>query len=184
MPQDSWLFTGTVRSNLDMGNEHTDEELWKVISQAKLDNVAKGWWLGLDHEVHEKGGNLSAGTCQLLCLARVLLKRPKILFLDEATASVDIETDKLVQETIRSPGVLPPDCSIVTVAHRLHTVIDYDKIVVLSLGKVVEEGSPHELLQKEGHFASFVKDTGASSAKELERRAALAHGAAAPEASP
>jgi len=75
MPQDSYLFTGTVRSNLDMRNQHTDEELWEAISQAKLDNVAKDWWLGLDHEVQEKGSNLSAGTCQLLCLARVLLQR-------------------------------------------------------------------------------------------------------------
>merc|ERR1719243_274332 len=127
----------------------------------RLEDQLKSWEKGLDHEIKEKGENLSVGTAQLLCLARVLLKKPKVLFMDEATASVDTETDRLVQETIRQKGVLPPNCSIVTVAHRLHTVIDYDKVVVLSRGKVVEEGAPHELLQiEQGHFAGFVRDTG------------------------
>jgi len=125
----------------------------------------------LDHEIKEKGENLSSGTAQLLCLARVLLKRPKLLFMDEATASVDAETDKLVQETIRREGVLPLDCSIVTIAHRLHTVIDYDRIVVLSAGEVVENAHPADLLANNtGHLSKLVDSTGRASSIELRRR--------------
>merc|ERR1711970_496456 len=97
IPQDSWLFSGTIRSNLDVYSEHSDDELWRVLQLVELEAQAKAWEGGLEHEVKEKGENLSAGTAQLLCLARVLLKRPKVLFMDEATASVDSMTDKLVQ---------------------------------------------------------------------------------------
>jgi ABC-type multidrug transport system fused ATPase/permease subunit len=175
IPQDSWLFSGTVRSNIDVTGERTDEELWAAIQHVQLESQIKSFEDGLDHEVKEKGENLSAGTAQLLCLARVLLKQPKLLFMDEATASVDSETDLLVQATIRKEGVLPPDCSIVTVAHRLNTVIDYDRIIVMGTGKVLEEGHPHVLLEKEdSHFAALVRDTGEASAKELKRRAQAA----------
>jgi len=171
IPQDSWLFSGTVRSNLDVYGVYSDEEIWRVLSLVQLAGQAKGWTDGLNHEVKEKGENLSMGTAQLLCLARVLLKRPKLLFMDEATASVDAETDKLVQETIRKDGVLPPDCSIVTVAHRLHTVIDYDRIVVLGEGRVLEDAHPAKLLEDEdGHFNKLVESTGKASSRELRRR--------------
>eukprot|EP00930_Biecheleria_cincta_P038807 TRINITY_DN26675_c0_g2_i1.p2 TRINITY_DN26675_c0_g2~~TRINITY_DN26675_c0_g2_i1.p2 ORF type:complete len:481 (+),score=91.27 TRINITY_DN26675_c0_g2_i1:1885-3327(+) len=171
IPQDSWLFSGSIRSNLDVYGNHTDEELWTVLRHSHLEAQVKTLEGGLDHEVREKGENLSAGTSQLLCLARVLLKRPMLLFMDEATASVDSESDALVQETLRKPGVLPDGCSIVTIAHRLHTIIDYDKIVVLSHGSVVEAGPPAQLLEIEaGHFSEFVKSTGESAAKELRRR--------------
>lgn len=171
IPQDSWLFSGTVRSNLDVYGKHTDRELWDVLRQVELEGQARAWKDGLDHEVKEKGENLSMGTAQLLCLARVLLKRPSLLFMDEATASVDAETDKLVQDTIRKPGVLPSNCSIVTIAHRLHTVIDYDRIVLLSKGRVVEDGHPAKLLENEsGEFTTLVESTGAASSRELRRR--------------
>jgi len=173
IPQDSWLFSGTVRSNIDVDGSRADEELWAVLRHVQLEAQAREWTKGLDHEVKEKGENLSVGTAQLLCLARVLLKRPKLLFMDEATASVDSETDNLVQETIRKEGVLPAGCSIITVAHRIQTVIDYDRIVVLQQGVVVECGEPHALLQKDdGHLSGFVRDTGESSAAELRARAA------------
>lgn len=97
IPQDSWLFSGTIRSNLDVYGKHSDEELWEVLRLVTLDHQAKSWELGLEQEVKEKGENLSAGSAQLLCLARVLLKRPQVLFMDEATASVDSETDRIVQ---------------------------------------------------------------------------------------
>eukprot|EP00928_Gymnodinium_smaydae_P020787 TRINITY_DN18039_c0_g1_i2.p1 TRINITY_DN18039_c0_g1~~TRINITY_DN18039_c0_g1_i2.p1 ORF type:complete len:864 (-),score=185.43 TRINITY_DN18039_c0_g1_i2:187-2778(-) len=174
IPQDSWLFSGTIRSNLDVYGKHSDEEIWTVLRHVHLEDQVKAFELGLDHEVREKGENLSVGTSQLLCLARVLLKRPMLLFMDEATASVDSESDGLVQETLRKPGVLPDGCSIVTIAHRLQTVIDYDKIVVLHHGEVVEIGRPIDLLDKEGgHFAKLVASTGESSAKELRRRGML-----------
>eukprot|EP00931_Biecheleriopsis_adriatica_P089753 TRINITY_DN63837_c0_g1_i1.p1 TRINITY_DN63837_c0_g1~~TRINITY_DN63837_c0_g1_i1.p1 ORF type:complete len:1348 (-),score=274.07 TRINITY_DN63837_c0_g1_i1:64-3729(-) len=175
IPQDSWLFSGTIRSNLDVYSKHSDAELWTVLQHSHLEEQVKALEGGLDAEVREKGENLSAGTSQLLCLARVLLKKPMLLFMDEATASVDSESDTLVQETLRKPGVLPSGCSIVTIAHRLQTIIDYDKIVVLSHGEVVEMGSPAELLENDrGHFSGFVKSTGEASAKELRRRSVLA----------
>jgi len=171
IPQDSWLFSGTIRSNLDVYGKHTDAELWEVLRLVHLGGQAQGWQHGLDHEVKEKGENLSMGTAQLICLARVLLKRPQILFMDEATASVDAETDKFVQETIRKPGVLPDKCSIVTIAHRLHTVIDYDRIVLLAQGCVVEDGHPGKLLEKkDGAFTALVESTGPASSRELKRR--------------
>jgi ATP-binding cassette subfamily C (CFTR/MRP) protein 1 len=175
IPQDSWLFSGTIRSNIDVRGERTDEELWAAIQHVQLESQIKAFEDGLDHEVKEKGENLSAGTAQLLCLARVLLKKPKLLFMDEATASVDSETDLLVQAAIRKDGVLPSDCSIVTVAHRLHTVIDYDRIIVMGKGHVLEDGPPHILLENEdSHFAALVRDTGEAGARELKRRAQAA----------
>lgn len=175
IPQDSWLFSGTIRSNLDVYGRHSDEELWEVLRLVTLEHQAKSWELGLEQEVKEKGENLSAGSAQLLCLARVLLKRPQVLFMDEATASVDSETDRIVQETIRRKGVLPEGCSIITVAHRLHTVIDYDRIAVLSHGEVVESGHPTQLLDKKGGFlAELVEDMGEGAGRELRRRAAAA----------
>lgn len=172
IPQDSWLFSGTVRSNLDVWGQKSSEELWTALRHVQLESQIMALEGGLDHEVKEKGENLSTGTAQLLCLARVLLKKPQLLFMDEATASVDSETDKLVQETIRMEGVLPKNCSIVTVAHRLHTVIDYDRIVVLSEGQVVEEGPPYRLLENPtGYLSKLVEDTGGAGAKELKRRA-------------
>lgn len=175
IPQDSWLFSGTIRSNLDVWGKKTDDQLWAVLRHAQLETQIRGLDGGLNHEVKEKGENLSAGTAQLLCLARVLLKEPKVLFMDEATASVDTETDNLVQETIRKEGVLPKSCSIVTVAHRLATVIDYDRIIVLAEGKIVEQGPPDKLLDdEESHLSKLVQHTGAAAAKELKRRSMVA----------
>jgi len=183
IPQDSWLFSGTIRQNLDMYGRYSDEEIWNVLKIVQLESAAKAWPSGLDHEVKEKGDNLSKGTAQLLCLARVLLKRPKLLFMDEATASVDAETDKLVQETIRKDGVLPHDCAIVTIAHRLHSVIDYDRIVVLAEGRVLEDAHPAELLANDdGAFTKLVESTDKASSRELRRRSQVSLAAKSPKA--
>jgi len=169
IPQDSWMFSGTIKSNLDVYGQYSDEQMMEVLRMVRLEDQIKGWENGLDHEIKEKGENLSVGTAQLLCLARVLLKRPKVLFMDEATASVDVETDLLVQETIREQF---RDCTIVTVAHRLHTIIDFDKVLCMQAGNVMDYGPPHELLQKEDSLlTSLVKDMGPSAEKELRSRA-------------
>jgi ABC-type multidrug transport system fused ATPase/permease subunit len=126
----------------------------------------------LEHAVQEQGSNLSAGTVQLICLARVLLKRPKLLFMDEATASVDLATDTLVQKTIRKAFATS---TIVTIAHRLNTVIDFDKICVMEQGGVAEYGAPAELLaNNNGMFSQLVDSTGKGSAAELRSRAVAA----------
>lgn len=115
---------------------------------------------GLQHEVSEGGENLSVGQRQLICLARALLRKTKLLILDEATAAVDLETDDLIQKTIRTEF---KDCTVLTIAHRLNTIMDSDRIIVLDRGQVVEFDSPNNLLaNSKSVFASMHKDAGLS----------------------
>eukprot|EP00968_Pinguiococcus_pyrenoidosus_P028000 scaffold7599_cov248-Pinguiococcus_pyrenoidosus.AAC.4 len=133
---------------------------------------------GLDYVVEEKGDNFSSGMVQLLCMARILLRQPKVVFMDEATASVDLETDTAVQVAIRESELGLGNSTLITVAHRLQTVIDFDKILVMSDGKVAEFAHPHKLLeQRDSIFSSLVDDTGETSARELRNRAAQAYSA-------
>lgn len=164
IPQDAWMFSGTVRSNLDPTCSYSDQQLHDALA---LVGIADG---GLDRQVSEKGSNFSVGTVQLLCLARVLLKHPKIIFMDEATASVDMRTDAAVQATIRKAF---SECTIVTIAHRLQTIIDYDQVIVMDKGRVAEQGSPAQLLlNHDGLFSQLIANTGRASAAELRSRAA------------
>ena len=159
------MFRGTIRGNLDVEGNHTDAEIWSSLERVHLKDVIGAYPKKLNHEVAEKGSNLSAGTVQLICLARVLLKRPKVIFLDEATASVDLQTDRRVQETIREAF---SDSTIITIAHRLNTVIDYDYILTMDAGKVAEFGPPGVLLQnRTGIFSQLVDATGIASSRKL-----------------
>uniref|UniRef100_H0VI28 ATP binding cassette subfamily C member 2 n=1 Tax=Cavia porcellus TaxID=10141 RepID=H0VI28_CAVPO len=157
IPQDPVLFSGSLRMNLDPFNKYSDEEIWKALELAHLKSFVAGLQLGLSHEVTEAGENLSIGQRQLLCLGRALLRKSKILVLDEATAAVDLETDQLIQQTIRSEF---SHCTVITIAHRLHTIMDSDKIMVLDNGNIVEYGSPEELLEKSGPFYFMAKEAG------------------------
>lgn len=159
IPQDSQAFEGTLRENLDPNGEYDDTELWRALELAHLrDHVQKNMEGGLDAKILELGSNLSIGQRQLLSLSRALLVRSKILVLDEATASIDVETDQHLQRTIREEF---KDRTIITIAHRLNTIIDSDKIVVLSEGRVIEFASPSELLKdKESAFYSLAKQGG------------------------
>ncbi|CAG2106013.1 unnamed protein product [Medioppia subpectinata] len=156
IPQDPALFTGTLRLNLDPFNRYSDTDIWRALESAHLKTFVDTLEKGLSHEIFEGGENLSVGQKQLICLARALLRRTKILVLDEATAAVDMETDDLIQETIRKEFCLS---TIVTIAHRLNTIIDYDKVLVMDKGMVAEFDSPHHLLQNTNSiFYSMAKE--------------------------
>ncbi|CAL8104325.1 unnamed protein product [Orchesella dallaii] len=166
IPQDPVLFSGTVRYNLDPFTELSDQDLWKAIEEVELKSAVPA----LDYLVADGGRNFSIGQRQLVCLARAILRKNKIIVMDEATANVDPQTDNLIQKTIRTKFA---HCSIITVAHRLHSVIDTDRILVLDNGFIKEYDHPHILLQNpEGIFSSMVQHTGASTSLILKRIAA------------
>ncbi|KAG0219752.1 Multidrug resistance-associated protein 1 [Mortierella sp. NVP41] len=147
IPQDPTLFAGTVRNNLDPFDEQTDADLWIALERAHLKDHISSLSGGLLHEVSQGGENFSVGQRSLICLARALLRKTKILILDEATAAVDMETDELIQKTIRTEF---KERTILTIAHRIKTVMDSDKILVLDQGRLKEFAAPRELLQRKG----------------------------------
>lgn len=165
IPQTPVLFSGTIRFNLDPFNEHNDADLWEALERAHLKDVVRRNPLGLDAEVSEAGENFSVGQRQLLSLARALLRRSKILVLDEATAAVDVRTDALIQKTIREEF---KSCTMLIIAHRLNTIIDCDHILLLESGQVVEYDTPERLLlNEESAFSKMVQSTGAANAQYL-----------------
>jgi len=159
IPQDPFLFTGTVRENLDQSDEgsgKSDDELWQALERAHMREAVEKLG-GLEAEVGEKGQYFSAGQKQLICLARALLLDTKVLCLDEATANVDTETDSKIQQTIREEF---KSRTVITIAHRINTILHCDKVVVLSTGQVCEEGPPKELVENGGPFALLVAQSG------------------------
>jgi ABC-type multidrug transport system fused ATPase/permease subunit len=145
VPQNPVIFSGTVRSNLDPFNEYSDANIWDALDKCNLKNMVSEYNEKLQHPVSEYGENFSQGQRQLLCLARALLENCKVLMLDEATSSVDFETDELIQKTIRSEDTFG-GCTVLTIAHRINTVIDSDRILVLDAGSVAEYDEPSVLL--------------------------------------
>ncbi|XP_073979857.1 multidrug-Resistance like Protein 1 isoform X7 [Rhodnius prolixus] len=143
IPQDPVLFSGTLRINLDPFEKYSDDQIWRSLELAHLKAYVKTLPAGLQHQVSEGGDNLSVGQRQLVCLARALLRKTKILVLDEATAAVDLETDDLIQSTIRTEFA---DCTVLTIAHRINTIMDSDRVLVLDKGEIVEFDSPNTLL--------------------------------------
>ncbi|RZC33451.1 multidrug resistance-associated protein, partial [Asbolus verrucosus] len=166
IPQEPVLFSGTMRKNLDPFEEFTDEVLWNALEQVELKDVISELPAGLHSNVSEGGSNFSVGQRQLVCLARALIRNNKILVMDEATANVDPHTDALIQNTIREKFA---DCTVLTIAHRLHTVMDSDRILVMSAGCVEEFDHPYNLLRKEnGILYNLVQTTGKTTASNLE----------------
>ncbi|GMF44118.1 unnamed protein product [Phytophthora fragariaefolia] len=157
IPQDPMLFSGSLRMNLDPFAEKSDAELYAVLRKVHLSETVSAWGQGLDYEVAEKGENLSVGQHQLLCIARALIRDSKVIVMDEATANVDQESDKLIQQTMKE-SFGGGDCTVLCIAHRIETIMDSDKILVLDGGEVVEYDTPSALLQlKGGVFQSLVE---------------------------
>lgn len=164
IPQDPVLFSGTLRKNLDPFDKYADADLWQALELVELKDVADGP-SGLQTYIASGGSNYSVGQRQLLCLARAVLRSNKILVLDEATANVDPETDQLIQHTIRQRFA---ECTVLTIAHRLNTIMDYHRILVMSEGRAVEFGTPSELVQiPHGVFREIVMATGPVEAENL-----------------
>ncbi|OAA67784.1 ATP-dependent bile acid permease [Akanthomyces lecanii RCEF 1005] len=171
VPQDPTLFTGTLRSNLDPFDQYTDGQVFEALRRVHLIGEEdtstpttpvstltsnKNIFRDLSSPVAESGSNLSQGQRQLLCLARAMLKKPKVLVMDEATASIDYNTDSKIQETIREMRG-----TVVTIAHRLQTIVDYDKVLVLDKGEMVEYAHPWELISDEKtQFYSMCESSG------------------------
>ena len=150
--QEPVLFAGTIRSNVDPFNQYSDIDIWHSLSRARL----KGSVTALDEPVSERGANFSVGERQLLCIARSLLKKSKIILMDEATASIDIQTDMAIQQSMREEFV---GCTCLTVAHRINTIMDSDRVLVMDAGGVAEFDTPDALLRiHNGLFKSLVNE--------------------------
>ncbi|KAJ1894830.1 ATP-binding cassette glutathione S-conjugate transporter ycf1, partial [Kickxella alabastrina] len=175
IPQDPILFAGTIRDNLDPSNEYTDDEVWAAIRAGQVSDLLEtptgiyieendeydtsiGPWIegvGLDKWVEKGGNNFSVGQRQLISLCRALLWQRNIVILDEATANMDTKTDQIMQKVIRKEF---KDCTVLTIAHRLGTVMDSDRILVMDHGQMAEFDTPDSLLaDKNSHFSQMVE---------------------------
>jgi len=177
IPQEPVLFQGSLRYNLDpMESLTEDGAILEALDWVRMKDHVLSLEGGLAHAVQEGGRNFSVGQRQLLCMARALLRQPKILLMDEATASVDYETDAIIQETLRAHLA---DCTIITIAHRLATILDYDKVLVMAAqetedggkgpGTVAEFDAPSTLLRANGLFAEMVAACGLNPSDEIKK---------------
>ncbi|XP_051912386.1 ATP-binding cassette sub-family C member 3-like isoform X6 [Hippocampus zosterae] len=157
IPQEPVLFSGTLRVNLDPFEKYSDDEVWKALEHSHLHKFVSNQPAKLEMECSEGGENLSVGQRQLVCLARALLRKTRILILDEATAAVDLETDDLIQSTIKTQF---EDCTVFTIAHRLNTIMDYTRVLVLDKGQIAEFDTPSNLISQRGIFYGMAKDAG------------------------
>ncbi|KAH8382740.1 hypothetical protein KR009_005071, partial [Drosophila setifemur] len=168
IPQEPVLFSGSMRYNLDPFEEYNDAKLWEALEEVKLKPLIAELPNGLQSKICEGGTNFSVGQRQLVCLARAILRENRVLVMDEATANVDPQTDALIQATIRSKF---RDCTVLTIAHRLNTIMDSDRVLVMDAGRLVEFGSPYELLTatESKIFHGMVLETGQNSFDNLLR---------------
>ena len=147
IPQESTLIEGSLRYNIDPFNNYQDSEINTLINELSLENFMKG--KNLEYKIEENGNNLSVGERQLVCIIRALLRKNKIIIMDEATSSIDYKTENIIQNAIDK---VMNNCTVITIAHRIKTIINYDKIMVMSNGEIAEFDSPKNLLDKKGEF--------------------------------
>ncbi|CAK4657678.1 unnamed protein product, partial [Aphanomyces euteiches] len=152
------LFKGTFRNYLDPFSEYADEELWQALKKVGLDDLVGSMDGKLEAILEENGENLSVGERQMLCMGRALLSESKVVVMDEATAAIDAETDAKLQKVIKTEF---KDATVLTIAHRLDTVLDGDRIMVLDAGRIVQFDTPMRLIAKgQGHFFQLAKEGG------------------------
>ncbi|KAL1466054.1 hypothetical protein MTO96_026893, partial [Rhipicephalus appendiculatus] len=169
---DPCLTRGALRDVLDPTGSHSDSDVWCALAQAHLTEFVARHSLNIRMDVGDSGSNLSAGQRQLVCLARALLRRPRIILMDEATSHMDGNTDRIVQTTLRESFAY---CTVLTIAHRLETVLDYDKILVMAKGRTVEFGPTHELARNpHSAFHAMLRQAGLVPANISENHVQLA----------
>ncbi|KAI8908383.1 P-loop containing nucleoside triphosphate hydrolase protein [Gorgonomyces haynaldii] len=166
IPQEPVLFTGTIRNNLDVEGKFSDDDIWKVLEQIGLHEYVSSLNEKLDSPVSENGENLSVGQRQLICLGRAILQKPKILIMDEATASVDGAADKMIQESIKTQF---KHTTVLSIAHRLNTIADFDRVLVLQDGELAEYDAPHILLSNPKSLFSALADATGQANSQLIR---------------
>lgn len=172
IPQDPILFGGTIRKNLDPFSEFSEKQLWDALEAVQLKPLFARYDQGLDFLISEGGANFSVGQRQLICLARAIVRRNKILILDEATANVDPETDSFIQRTIAKQFA---QCTVLTIAHRLITIVDSDRVLVLDRGQVKEFAEPFELIKDESSLFTQMVNSSAQQAPRIKRLIDEAH---------
>ena len=172
IPQEPVLFSGTIRENLDVESLFEDADVWDVLERIGLKEYVSSLENKLSSPVVENGENLSVGQRQLICLGRAILMKPKILIMDEATASVDAEADKLIQASIKTHF---KDTTVLSIAHRLNTIADFDRVLVLHDGNLMEYDTPYQLFQKNGLFSQLADATGQSNSALLREIALKKH---------
>ena len=154
IPQEPTLIEGTLRENVDPSENYSDEKIIEVLKEVGLDDFLEG--KNLEYIIENNGNNISIGEKQLICIARALIKKSKIILMDEATANIDYKTETFLQNSINKEL---KDCTVITIAHRIKTIINYDRILVLNNGEIVEFDSPQNLLDKKGLFYQLYKES-------------------------
>ena len=154
IPQEPTLIEGTLRENVDPSENYSDEKIIEVLKEVGLDDFLEG--KNLEYKIENNGNNISIGEKQLICIARALIKKSKIILMDEATANIDYKTETFLQNSINKEL---KDCTVITIAHRIKTIINYDRILVLNNGEIVEFDSPQNLLDKKGLFYQLYKES-------------------------
>jgi ATP-binding cassette subfamily C (CFTR/MRP) protein 4 len=171
IPQDPFLFKGTIRFNLDPFQQHTDDQLWDALRRAEVQEIVQEIPQRLEAEVQEGGANFSVGERQLFCLARAILRQPRVIVMDEATANIDVcTTEKIIRAMENSFN----QATVITIVHRLHTIMEYDRVLVLEKGEVGEFDSPFRLLSREDSlFAGMVTELGDDAVSQMKEVARL-----------
>ncbi|XP_072760244.1 probable multidrug resistance-associated protein lethal(2)03659 isoform X3 [Anoplolepis gracilipes] len=164
IPQEPFLFSGSLRRNLDPFDQHSDAMLWQALQDVELKEIISEMAGGLNTKISDEGSNFSVGQRQLFCVARAIIKNNRIIVLDEATANIDPYTDSLIQQTVKTKFI---NCTVFTIAHRLNTIMDSDRIFVMDTGRLVECDHPYILLKQKGRFYNMVWQTGSVMAENL-----------------